>query len=702
MKLKMNESILGNSLRFAAGTLLAVALASCGGGGGSPGNTGTTGGGAPPVTEPEPTTPTLAFSLVDGSGATINSLSGGQKGIARATFKDGSGAALANAIVKYKASDENLVEFSPGSGSALTDASGVAVINVQPKDFNSAGAVTITAEAIIGLKTASASRNIAVGAAPLTVGTLSLASALSAPLAAFSAVTVNVPVTSNGQPVNAAPGLTLTSVCAGDGTATLVPGPMSNGIFLATYTNKGCTRGTDTITAAIGNSSKSIAIAVDTASIGTIQFTGSDISDSSLVLKGSGGIGRKESALVTFKVVDQNNVGLAGVPVSFKATTNIGGLTVLPSGATTDGDGNVTTTVASGSIPTPVRVIAEASRNGKTISGLSDKLTVSTGLPIQKAMSLSVDIYNIEGLDYDGELAKITLRMADQYGNPVSDGVTINFVAEGGAVGSSLQGACSTINGSCSVNLVSQAFRPENGRVTVLAYAQGIEDFVDLNGDGQYSCTSFTPGTAGAVYRPLVDTCNSGGEPFTDLGDPFLDAGSLAQTTGSSANGTLDGQYNSANGDLPFPFDSASFKSAGNKKWGVNYIRRSTEIVFSGSHAILIRQDCSSGTCVDWAGPTPHVIDGLAGPGCTSQVLSFRLIDINNNPLPEGTVLTAADADKVAPGKIYPDKVLSTNSVGGTLHSVSIKPDTNCAAGSFMLSTLTKKGNGMAFPFRSN
>src|SRR5437867_8889106 len=141
MKLKTSEVTLGIGLRFVACGVFAIALASCGGGGGSPGTTigtgtGTTTGTGTPSTGTTPGTgtttataaPKLSLALVDGSGATTNALSGGQKGIVRATFTDASGAVLANAIVKYTASDDTLIQFSPVSGSALTDASGVAVI----------------------------------------------------------------------------------------------------------------------------------------------------------------------------------------------------------------------------------------------------------------------------------------------------------------------------------------------------------------------------------------------------------------------------------------------------------------------------------------------------------------------------------------------------------------------------------------------
>jgi hypothetical protein len=368
--------------------------------------------------------------------------------------------------------------------------------------------------------------------------------------------------------------------------------------------------------------------------------------------------------------------------VNFSATTTIGGLTVLPANATTDVNGNVSTTVSSGTIPTPVKVQATATRNGNTIYGLSDNLTISTGLPIQKSMSLSVDIANIEGWSYDGEIANLTARFADQYGNPVSDGTFVNFVTEGGAVASSAQGGCSTVNGACTVQFISQANRPLNGRVTVLAYAQGIEDFVDMNGDGLFSS----------------------GEPFTDMGDPFLDAGILAPTSGVTPSGTLDGNYEPANGDKPFPYKGSTYSSTGDGLWGLNYIRSSVELILSGSDAKLIRQFCNAGVCSDWVSGNgnPSIIQGIAGTGCSSQQLDFRLTDVNNNPLPINTSVGAGDVDKLALKTFFPDKIVSTNQVGGTIHSVLVTPDAGCAKGSVSVAVKTPKGNGTVFTFISN
>lgn len=693
--------------------LMVASLTACGGGGGSPGSTTGTGSGATTssgTTTSAITGSVLTLSVLDGTGATISALSGGDIGTVRAKFTDAVGAALVGAVVQFSVGSTTLLGFTPTSGSALTDSTGTAVINVKPVDFSSAGATTISAQAVLGTKTASGTTNVSIGAANLVVGTLSFTPVPTGPLSSLSTTTLNIPVTNNGQPVSIVPGLSLSSLCSGDGTAVLTLGSVVNGVATSTYLNKGCTRGTDVITASIGNSSKNISIGVNVASVGAINFISSSSALSSLVLKGSGGLGRSESAQLTFKVVDQTGAGIPGISVSFTPTTTTGGLEVLPKQGTTDAQGNVTTSVQSGKIPTPVKVIAQASTsNGSTVSGLSDSLTVSTGLPIQKAMSVSADKYNIEGLEYDGILANITVRMADQYGNPIASGTVVNFITEGGAVGSSAQGACQTdSSGLCSVSLSSQSFRPSNGRVTVLAYAQGIEDFVDLNGDGQYSCTNFTSGdnTTPSAFRPLIDTCVSGGEPFTDLGDAFLDAGILTKINGVTGTGGLDGHYDAANADLPVPYNKSSYSAVGDGRWGINYIRQSREFIFSGSHAILIRQFCDATTCRDWDaavdGSAASVIAGLAGAGCSAQTLVFRLTDINNNPMPSATTLAAADANKISAGTFYPALVPSTNAVGGTFHQVTIKPDAACASGSVNIVATTPKLNGSVFGFSSN
>ena len=698
------NSVGAKSLQLIICATLALALTACGGGGGSPGATGGSNGSSGVAGEAK-----MAMTITSPGGKDpITTLSGGQKGALSVTLTTSNGTPIKSAIVSFTTSAPDLLSFDPASASALTDANGVAVMQVAPATVTSSGALSITATAVVGTTTAKASTNIAVGAAPLTIGALSFSPPQSGPLPAFSTVQLNIPVTTGGVAATSVSGLLMSSLCVGDGKATLVLGSLSAGVQTATYTNNGCNRVTDTITVSIGSSSQHIDLSVGAANIGTIQFIGTDLAGQSIVLKGSGGLGRKEAAVVTFRVVDQNNNGLSGVDVNFRATTYTGGLTVLPLKGTTDALGNVTTTVSSGTIPTPVRVIAEATRNGTNINGLSDSLIISTGLPIQRFMSLSASSYNIEGLGTDNEISNITVALADQFGNRISDGTAINFVTEGGAIGSSAQGACLTVDGSCTVPLKSQNFRPVNGRVTILAYVQGIEDFVDSNGDGQYTCPSWTrPDTFTGPFRPLVDLCDIGvGEPKTDMADPFLDAGNLAVVMGQPAkNDSFDGSMDPANGDKPIPYNHATYDPAGNGRWGLNYIRATTEITFSGPNPTLIRQNIDPLTGVmagDWTGPNERVISGLAGSGCSTQLLAFRVFDVNNNPMPKDTVVATADADKVQPQTMSPNIVPSTNAIGGTYHFVTIKPDTACVSGSFSVSIRTPRGLTTLIPFRSN
>lgn len=675
---------------------LALTLAACGGGGGSPGSTST----GPITGNPEaPVMPKAAMVVVDGSDKPVTTLAGGQTATLRVTVTDTRGALVANEIVKFTA--DPLLAFTPESGSALTDAKGVAVIQVKPASNTSAGAAAVTATVVVAGQTATATANLAIGASPLVVTSLSVV-APPPRLPAFSTVALSIPLTTGGQPATVSTGLTVTSLCTGDKLATIVLGSLSGGVQSATYTNNGCLRGTDVITASVGNSSQTTSLPVDAASIGTIQFVGSDLQGSSIVLKGSGGLGRQESALLTFRVLDQNNQGLAGVDVDFSASTQTGGLAVAPVKGTTDSTGRVTTTVSAGTIPTPVRVFAQASRNGKTISGLSDTVTVSTGLPIQKSMSISADKYNIEGMDYDGIVSNITVRLADQYGNPISDDTAVSFVTEGGAIGSALRGACVTKDGGCTVPLKSQQFKPVDGRVTLLAFVQGLEDFVDANGDGQYSCANPVDSAGRAVtaaaYRPLIDSCASGGEEklspggqVSDVGDPFLDS-------------NFDGVYNATAGDLPIPYKGTTYAAAGNGQWGLNFIRRSIEIIFSTSKFKLHRQVCLAGKpCRDYNstdGAPENEFDVNVGSSCSPVAVKVRLSDLLNNPMPVGTVLSIADSDLVVVSTIAPATVENTTKAGGTIHDFTVKPDPMCAGGRFGLRVTTPLLNTNTVPFK--
>jgi hypothetical protein len=126
----------------------------------------------------------------------------------------------------------------------------------------------------------------------------------------------------------------------------------------------------------------------------------------------------------------------------------------------------------------------------------------STGVSDQNSFSISVDVFNPRGRDFDGSTVELTVRLADQLGNRLGSGVDVFWAADGG----SIQNSCTTDNtGSCSVNWTSQEPRPaagpaiadplgsadtisqfSSGRATVLVWTLGTESFIDNNSNGLF------------------------------------------------------------------------------------------------------------------------------------------------------------------------------------------------------------------------
>jgi hypothetical protein len=97
------------------------------------------------------------------------------------------------------------------------------------------------------------------------------------------------------------------------------------------------------------------------------------------------------------------------------------------------------------------------------ISTMSDSIVVTTGLPVQRSLSLSTSVANVDGSRDSGTTtpaAVVSILLADQSGNPVADGTPVVFQTNLGAIGSSDKGGCTTLNGGCSVD-----FRVQEPRV---------------------------------------------------------------------------------------------------------------------------------------------------------------------------------------------------------------------------------------------
>lgn len=652
--------------RFFALSVMALAIAGCGGGGGGAGSSTACPGGfltcSSSGSGSTTTAGTITLALVDAtSGASSNTLSAGKPLTVKVLVKDASGAVVPNAVVSF-ATNGALGVFDPASGTALTNSSGIASVNLQAANLASSGAATLTVTTTVSGSTLTQTAGYAVS--PGTVVLANLA-ANSTSLSAYGSTSVSVRVLVNGALATSAQTVTFSSACDTAGKASITHSVSSvNGVATATYTDKGCA-GTDVITASVQGASSSVSLQVAAPQASNVGFISA--SPATIALAGTGGVGLSSDSIVTFKVVDSTNSPIAGKAVNFDLSTRVGGIKLNgqlsgTAQGTTKADGTVSVTVTAGTVPTPVWVTAVLADNS-AIKTQSPNLTISTGRPTQDRFSLAIETFNVEGWRRDGSTSKATAYAFDRMGNPVPDGTVVNFVSEGAGI----QPSCTTASGACSVTFTSGELRPRSdsepsqygvtkGRVTVLAYAMGEESFDDLNGNNVWDSN----------------------EPYRKLGDAFVDNNESGAWDSAEAfiafgySGTCpaapsDGRYYNAPSKLATCHPDLDNLGA---PMGIQaaHVRRTSVVVLS-SYVI--------GTVLPSAFTMPNL------PACTGT-FSFRLSDENNNPLPANAILamnsgvtyvndsgdTVKASVSLAPGSSI---VPNTSAAGGTYHIFTVE-----------------------------
>lgn len=583
------------ALRASALALAAAALlAGCGGGGSDAGcsafstsctTEGSTSGGS---TGSGSTTAAAASITVEMSADTI---SASTPGTVTAVAKNADGTPAAGA----------LVTFAVANGAATltlervkTDANGRATTTLQPvagkigadivaASFTPASSTTaLSAQTVFSVSATNVSLN-AVTAAPASISSYGA-----------SVITVSVTGASSASPVT----IDFSSTCATAGKATLSPTSITvtGSSASTTYQDKGCAA-TDRISASISATSqqRQVDLVVAAPIAQSLEFVSA--SPDKICLAGSG---CEISSKVSFKLKDQYNNPITNRTVSFSLDIpNVAtlGSTSLP----TDASGVVTVSVTAKATPTPVRVRAQVA-DDPTLSTVSNALAINAGLPTQNAFSFSASTYNPDGWSRDGTESDIRVQLNDRFGNPVSDGTVITFVAEGASV---IPAKCSTVSGVCTTKFVTSNARPADGRVTVLAYAQGEEFFADANGDQKYTSE----------------------ENFTDLGEVFIDA---------NENGVMDGAYEAPENSGRFIGNEYIAGSALNKTWDANtYVRMSRVFVLAdASRAPRLQEVGETESCSpDWD-PVKNPNAELPGDGLKKEPSSTRKLEASPAPTP--------------------------------------------------------------------
>lgn len=321
-------------------------------------------------------------------------------------------------------------------------------------------------------------------------------------------------------------------------------------------------------------------------------------------LKGMGGDGRVETSIVSFVIKDAANSPLANQTVDFILNTTVGGLTLTPTFGVSDSKGIVRTIVTSGTMSTSVRVAATV--RGTAISVQSDQLTVSTGVPAQDGLSISLSNPNAESFDHDGVAVQVTARLSDHFQYPVPDGATVAFAATAGAITSS----CTTTGGACTVNWTSQGARPLSGRAVLLAYAVGEESFLDSNGNGVADT-----GTCSPVSISGIGQAQQCGE-FIDTPEAYRD---------DNFNGVKDV------GETFIDFNSNRLFNAPDSIYN-GLLRPSTVTGLKSKHVFYNSEIVMS---TDTANITVSP-DPITGPG----LFNVTVTDLNGNTMASGTTVT--------------------------------------------------------------
>lgn len=551
--------------------LVLVTIAGCGGGGGSGGTpssgVGSTTSGGTKVGA----TPTLVLEIRDANNAVTTSIGGSGVSTASAKLLDVDGKPVVGRLVTF-AYDAALVKVSPVSGTALTDSNGVASVQIAPLSLLVSGAGSLQATALVGTVSVVGAADYQVSATNLALQNLNLGSPT---LAAFGSRPVSVQVIANGSPVTSPVQVAFTANCG------IITPPSVNtdgsGVASSTYTANllNCAGKNVEISASIvGAAPLSGRISVSAAVATNIQFVKS--SPELIYLRDSGAAGAATQAVVTFKVVDSNGTPLPNQSLVMSLVNSEPGVSLETLGSTAEvtqtsnSVGEVSVAVFSGTVPTPVQVRARLLANSQ-ISTTSGILTVASGRPVQKAASIAVEKFAVEGLNYDGDTSVITLSLADRQGNPVPDGTAVNFVAQSGVM---IPPRCVVAGGTsqCKSTIRTSGTRPANGLVSILAYVQGEEDFVDANRNN--------------VYDDL--------EAFTDLGNAYRSDINNARPPSANAMPS-NYRFRDSAGDFSVPRAGSQTCPGGESgvpntcddKWGANEVRKQALVIFSGSEAVI-------------------------------------------------------------------------------------------------------------------
>lgn len=644
------------TLRVLVSVMFVAVLAACGGGGGNPGSvsgsssssggnsTGSGGTSGSSTTTTVVASPTVSVAIVDSSFVTVasNSVSGGATYYVQATLKDASGAAVANKLVSFST---NAAVATLAQSSALTNSSGVARVAITPISISSSSAATVTVSASVSGASISGSLDYQTAAANVVLGSLAISTSS---LSALQSTPVSVAATVNGSAAqNGQVSVSFSASCGAFSPSSATTN--GSGVAASVYQSAVNCSGSVTLSAqASGAALTSSGTVTVAAAQATNVVFGSATPSTMVTSQASGG---KQSSVV-FRVLDQSGGGMSGqqLDIDLSGAAIAAGVRFVSGGTstsatqavTTDGSGNATVTVTSGTMPTPVQVTAKLHSNIALVAN-STGLTVASGVPAQDASSLAAEKFALDAYSTDGVSTNLTWSIADRQGNPIAPGSVVNFVTRSGGI---LGSSCTLDTSSrCSVTYTSAGTRPSNGRVVILAFMDGEESFADLDGDNVWDS----------------------GESFKDIGTMYMDenesatyvAGEQTYPGGMVGSSACSASYNGT---------SVANTCDGTWSSSVKVRQRIVLTLSKGDEAAVITQLAN------------RTVDGF----------TVRVADANGNSMPTGTtvaatVVTPSSACLVS--SVSPNKV--PNTANASDHKIVLNGHADCGAAKVSITVTT-------------
>ncbi len=271
------------------------------------------------------------------------------------------------------------------------------------------------------------------------------------------------------------------------------------------------------------------------------------------------------SAPFTFQVQDSAGRALdasQSVEVQFSLINSPGGAEdVVPKVATTNDQGQVTTTLFSGNRAGAVKLQALVQRevDGAIIKSSPVLVAIHGGFPDENHFSIGVDKFNFEGYSINNVRNTITVIAGDKFSNPVKPGTVVYFNTSGGII----QGSSPTDqDGVAEVELISGDPRPNDnvpnsggrpGYATVTASTVDESD----NTISKDAIIVFSTSAANITASPLTfDLAPNGGETFNytveDLnGNPMAAGTQIAIEAGDGIEISGDTDFTLGNNLYP-------------------------------------------------------------------------------------------------------------------------------------------------------